>query len=350
MKSDLFFRDPCAIFSTAPTMAQWSLIQKGGRFLMSDVTLKKLSELSGLSIRSVSRALQGKSGLSEENRRKVLSIAREISYTPNIQARNLRLQKNNFVGIVVQDFQRDSIALRKINHLNVLLTRNGYCTLFGINNGKRTELEELLRQWNGMVGSVIFFSWDKSWNAEELSLLCSAQFIFVDQESECGHSLIIDRGSGIYDAITYLLKSSHCSIARCGNIESREQGFNQALPDLNSPEVKHRYFPSQSNFEDGYLVGKKLLEGKFDAVFFDTDRMAFGFLKYCWEHAVKIPDRIAVVGFDDESFDLFSSPSLSTVAHPVEEMSAAILQLVKHPETEYRKLIFKTRFIKRESV
>ena len=317
---------------------------------MSDVTLKKLSELSGLSIRSVSRALQGKSGLSEENRNKVLSIAREISYTPNVQARNLRLQKNNFVGIVVQDFQRDSIALRKINHLNVLLTRNGYCTLFGINNGKKEDLEELLRQWNGMVGSVIFFSWNPAWDAEDLRMRCSAQFIFVDQESTGGHSMIIDRGSGIYDAIGYLLKSSHRSVARCGNIVSRENGFNQALQDLKAPEVKHQYFPSESNFEDGYRVGKKLLKGNFDAVFFDTDRMAYGFLKYCWEHSVRIPEQIAVVGFDDESFDLFASPSLSTVAHPVEEMSSAILTLVKHPEEVYQKLVFKTRFIKRESV
>ena len=340
----------CYLYCCANDGALWFDPKGVYQYNMSDITLKKLSELSGLSIRSVRRALQGKSGLSEENRRKVLSIAREKTYTPNIQARNLRLQKNNIVGIVVRDFQRDSIALRKVNHLNVLLTRNGYCTLFGINNGKRPDLEELLRQWNGMVGSVIFFSWDNSWNTRELTQLFSAQFIIVDQKSDCGHSMIIDRGSGIYDAITYLLKSSHRSIARCGNIESREHGFNQALQDLNSPEVKHRYFPSQSNFEDGYQVGEKLLKGKFDAVFFDTDRMAFGFLKYCWEHSVKIPEQIAVVGFDDESFDLFSSPSLSTVAHPVEEMSNAILQLVKHPEEEYRELVFKTRFIKRESV
>ena len=78
--------------------------------------------------------------------------------------------------------------------------------------------------------------------------------------------------------------------------------------------------------------------------------MAFGFLKYCWQNHLRIPEDIAVVGFDDEYWDAYSCPSLSTVAHPTEEMTAAISNLIRSPETERQCLHFKTRFIRRESV
>jgi len=323
---------------------------------MSAATLKKLAELTGVSIRSVNRALHGDSGLSEEKRAMILAAAARTGYTPNIAARNLRLKQNNFVGIVVPnsggscDPSGAAITSRKINQLQLKLERDGFFTLFGINTGKAEDMRNLLRQWTGLVSSVIFFSWNPQWHQDEILGKLPLQCIFVDISSDFGHSMIIDRAPGIYDGIRFLLEHGCSRLARCGDISTRDLGFNAALQDLSGRLTGHHHYLLQSNFEEGFRIGSELIEKQYDAVFFDTDRMAFGFLKYCWKNGIRIPEDIAVIGFDDEPWDAYSCPSLSTVAHPTEEMTAAISGLVRSPESKRKCLHFKTRFIRRESV
>jgi len=323
---------------------------------MPAATLKQLSELTGVSIRSVNRALHGDTGLSEEKRAMILAAAARTGYTPNIAARNLRLKQNNFVGIVVPNTGANcepagaTITSRKINQLQLKLERDGFFTLFGINTGKAEDMRYLLRQWTGLVSSVIFFSWNSQWRQDEILEKLPLQCIFVDIATDFGHSMIIDRAPGIYDGIRFLLEHGCSKLARCGDISTRDLGFNAALQGLTNRSITHRHYRLPSNFEDGFRIGSELTAEHYDAVFFDTDRMAFGFLKYCWQNHIRIPEDIAVIGFDDEYWDAYSCPSLSTVAHPTEEMTAAISDLIRSPETERQCLHFKTRFIRRESV
>ena len=86
-----------------------------------------------------------------------------------------------------------------------------------------------------------------------------------------------------------------------------------------------------------------------DAVLFDTDRMAAGFLKYAAEERIDVPDRIAVVGFDDDIVARMSVPSLSTVAHPVSEINSTILEIIERNPEEIVRRIFPTRFVPRDS-
>ena len=318
-------------------------------------TLKHIAELTGVSIRSVNRALQGAPGISDAKRKRILDTASELGYTPNIAARNLRLKRNNFIGIVVPDSGQKSesflsVTSRKINELQLLLERAGYFTLFGVNTGRPEDLRQLLEQWTGLVSTVIFFSWNRKWKGRDIAGQLPLQYIFVDLESDFGHHMVIDRAPGIYDGIRFLLDRGCSRLARCGNVASRDAGFNAALQDLSGRSITHHHYPAVCNFEEGFRIGDELTTKHFDAVFFDTDRMAFGFLKYCWQNNIRIPDEIAVIGFDDEQWDICSCPSLSTVAHPIGEMNNAILELVKDPHPEPCRQQFKTRFIRRESV
>ena len=318
---------------------------------MSAATLKDLSELTGVSIRSVNRALHGDPGLSESKRKEILETAARIGYTPNIAARNLRLKRNNFVGIVVPgtSFQT-GVAARKINELQLQLERDGFFTLFGVNTGRKEDLRSLLNQWTGLVSTVVFFSWDPQWSQKEILGKLPLQFIFVDINTDFGHCMRIDRTPGIYDGIRFLLERGCTRLARCGSIPSRDAGFNAALRDFPGYTIMHRQYRINCDFDDGFAIGRELIGNRHDAVFFDTDRMAFGFLKYCWKTGIRIPEDIAVVGFDDDPWDLWSCPSLSTVAHPTEEMVEAISGLVRNPEKTPHRQSFKTRFIRRESV
>ena len=84
---------------------------------MGNVTLKKIAELSDVSIRTVSRALKNHPGVKPETGQRVLELAERLGYTPNIAARNLRLNHSNVVGIIMSSNYSNNVAIRKVNDL-----------------------------------------------------------------------------------------------------------------------------------------------------------------------------------------------------------------------------------------
>ena len=109
------------------------------------------------------------------------------------------------------------------------------------------------------------------------------------------------------------------------------------------------FLESPSEFRDGYSQGPAILQRNPDAVFFDTDRMAAGFLKFAMERNIAIPGKIAVVGFDDDLIGRMSAPSLSSVAHPIAEINTEIVSILTGERQGKIRKVFPTRFIPRES-
>ena len=85
---------------------------------MAQITLKQLAELSGLSVRTVSRVLKNQANVVPEKRETVLRLAEQYHYVPNMAARNLRLRKRSFVGILCRDFGTE-VFVQKINDLEL---------------------------------------------------------------------------------------------------------------------------------------------------------------------------------------------------------------------------------------
>lgn len=323
---------------------------------MPQITLKQLAELSGLSIRTVNRVLKNQANVVPEKREAVLKLAEKYHYVPNMAARNLRLRKKNFVGILCRDFGTE-VFVQKINDLELRLSAAGYYPVLGHLDRSAADLERTLNDWAGIAGYVTVMN-----SVPESALDClnkvvgkrlPLHFIFVDQE--CGgnsHSLMIDRASGVCDAVSHLLRSGRRRILHCGCLDSRKEGMRKAFarhPVSSAEKIQVLYLDSLGEFENGYRDGARIMESGADAVVFDTDRMAAGFLKYAVEHSIEIPERIAVVGFDDDIVARMSVPSLSTVAHPVAEINSTILEIIEqNPEETVRK-VFPTKFIPRES-
>ncbi len=323
---------------------------------MAQITLKQLAELSGLSVRTVSRVLKNQANVVPEKRETVLRLAEQYHYVPNMAARNLRLRKRSFVGILCRDFGTE-VFVQKINDLELRLSSAGYYPVLGHLDRSPADLERMLSDWAGIAGYVVVMNSVPEQAVECLNELAGRRlplrFIFVDQPgTENAHTLLIDRASGVCDAVTSLLESGRRRILHCGCLASRKEGIRKAfarLPDSCADRAEALYLERHGEFEDGYGAGPRILDSGADAVFFDTDRMAAGFLKYAAEHGIEIPRRMAVVGFDDDIVARMSIPSLSTVAHPVSEINSTILEIIeRNPEEPVRRM-FPTRFIPRES-
>lgn len=320
--------------------------------VVSNVTLKKLSEQTGYSIRSVNRALKGQAGIGKETRERILAAAKKVGYTPNIAARNLRKKQNNFVGILVPNNTLEVYARKRL-----MLQREfevaGFYPVIGLFEKDAKQLKKTLCDWAGLVETVVVMQWAEELDPERLLKDLPFRFIFIDC-SVYGNkftSISIDRSSGIRSGIEALIADGRRRIARCGNMRSSRSGFDHAFTGEVPADCKKIFIPSGGlEFVDGYAAGKALVNEKVDAVFFDTDRLALGFYKYAAEHNISIPNRIAVIGFDNDTAGQYAMPALSSVAHPIEAISRETVKITNSPSTEIKQLTLNTEFIRRSSI
>ena len=316
---------------------------------MTRMTLKQLAELSGFSIRTVNRVLKNQGSVSEEKRERILSLAAQYHYVPNMAARNLRLNRRNFVGILFNNMDTEVFA-QKIMNLEERLSSAGYYPILGTPGGNSEKLAETLRDWSGMADYIIVMT-----HTAELSYFPEnqpLQFIFVDCQPLSGsHSIQIDRTSGVRDAVHYLFSKGRRKILHCGVLENRKKGVIRAFGEIPQDSGAEMLFLQlRGEFESGYEHGARIMVTGADAVIFDTDRMAAGFLKFAAQNGIEVPKRISVIGFDDNTFTKMSSPSLSTVAQPIEEINSCIMDIIEKNPEDRVSATFRTRFIPRESV
>lgn len=318
---------------------------------MAGVTLKKLAELSGLSIRTVNRVLKDHGDVSPEKRALVRKLAEEYNYMPNIAARNFRLRRNNVVGVVMCDRMPCEANMQKLADLERTLTSGGYYPLLG--SACDRDLRRILEEWNGIVGVVVVFNFRPSCGELPEMKNCPYTFILVDSGNigadEC-HRVIVDRGPGVAAACASLADAGCRRIAQCGTTSLRWPLVRRCAETFGGRAEFLHIESTRSEAEDGFTAGPAIMRSGADAVFFDTDRMAAGFYRYAWKNRIRIPEDISVAGFDDDAAAAALPPPLSSVAHPVAEISAAVLELIVgnpvRPET--RKL--ETRFVRRASI
>lgn len=316
---------------------------------MAQITLKKLAELSGLSIRTVSRVLKDQANVVPEKRELVLELARKYHYQPNMAARNLRLQKKSFVGILSSNFQTE-VFLQKVNDLERRLFSAGFYPILGRPDNFSSDFQRMMQDWPGVMDYVVVFELPPHHSELDLRSF-PLDFILVDRGLHPDHHcLMIDRASGVCEAVEHLIRTGRRRILHCGMNPSRKTGVLRAFEELGTEfGAKPMFLESAAEFEDGYSLGPVILSHAPDALFFDTDRMAAGFLKYAAEHAVAIPRDVAVVGFDDDLICRMSAPALSSVAHPIAEINTEIVSIITNAPAEKVNKTFPTRFVLRES-
>lgn len=315
------------------------------------VTLKDVATAAGLSIRSVRRALENTPGLSPASRRRVLAVADELGYVPNIAARNLRMRKTPFVGLISSNHGIDVLVRRRFDLIDKLEKR-GFNPLISNPPENAAEVANLMRRWSGITAAVVWLSQPDPATLEQLAGF-PQKFILVDSDFSGPNccSLTVDRAPGITAAIETLILSGRRRIIRCGNIVTRESGFRQAFRNLGelAPPPLGVIPIDESDFEAGYAAAPGIVASGADAVFFDVDRLAYGFLRYAYEHRIAVPQDIAVIGFDDDSFSRYCCPALSSVAHPLGELNCRIVELIENGIPGHTSIRFATEFVERAS-
>ncbi|HAT31229.1 MAG TPA: LacI family transcriptional regulator [Janthinobacterium sp.] len=321
------------------------------RLQMADI-----ARLAGVSTSTVSRALSGSSLVNEETRKRVLELARSLKYSINIGAQNLRLKQNRTIGVVVpydahtRQHLSDPFFLSMLGSLADALTEQGFEML--LSRVDAETLDAAARPFdNGrVIGVILIGQWR---HHEQLNQLAARGVPIVVWGAQLPQQLYCTIGgdnlTGGRLAVAHLLEGGRRRIAFFGDaklpeVEQRQAGYHAALAGRGiAPEpllhVSASFLP-QGGAE---AVAELLRRGvPFDAVFASSDLLAMSAINALRQAGLRVPEDVAVVGYDDIELASYFHPPLSTVRQPVRAaghaMVAALLALVDGAAVASRQL------------
>lgn len=329
------------------------------------ITIKEVAKEAGVSISTVSRVINGKDRVSKSTLLKVKSAIEKLQFYPDHVARTMINKKTQTIGLIVPQLSNEywsSIC----ENVQDKLWMKGYTTLICSTDNEPEKEEAYLKMYiERRVDGIIYCSslGDQSSSQQKLETLKRSSIPLVTLDPNViGVSCVVgDHLLGSYNAVEHLILLGYSRIAYIGgpavSIE-REFGYRKALAvhGLQTNEGLIRIVNGQSSAH-GYKALQELQATgeRFDAVFCGNDMLAFGAIKAMEEAGIRVPEDVAVVGYDDiQSASLFK-PTLTTVRQPVHDISkelvGMLLQAMEQEPGERiaRKIVIPTELIIRES-
>ena len=326
------------------------------------VTLKDIAIRAGVTSATVSMVINNKPNISEETRKKVLKIAKELNYYPNVIARGLATRKSNSIGVIVPNLA-SSFVVRILQGIKSTNRDIEYTvTLFDTIGQKENEsqLFQRLARERRIDGAILIGT---TVPEEQMKIFQdeSVPCIVVARKCDVLDSVYVNNEEGSYNATQYLIEKGHKSIAcvickkQSLPTEDRLNGYKKALEKHNitfNPEIVFEV--DDDTIEQGNQICERILSSNVSAVFVPAgDMVAIGIITEAKRHNKNIPQDLAVVGFDDIPAAEVVEPTLTTVRQPKLEMGDYAINMVvdklEGRESGIKHKELQTKFIIRES-
>lgn len=302
----------------------------------SPVTLKDIAEHTGLSIMTVSRVVRGRPDVSAASRRKVLTSVQRLGYIPNPAARQLvsRIAAPGQQRIIGTILSREVVTSHSyfagiIQGIADEARHTDCHLLFGYGLGDSTAaveypkmVREMMTRWIILVGKVSP-RFVRQLRANGFSLVLADMRPPIRDVD----AVVCDDAGGAYEATRHLAKLGHKRIglirgpARHPFFEALNNGYRRALNEAGIPASDALVMEASLSPQGGYDAAAALLKLPVrPTAIFTNDDMAIGALRAIHERGLCVPEDVAVVGFDDIEYAPHTTPPLTTIAVPKEEM------------------------------
>ena len=320
-----------------------------------NTTIKDVAKKAGVSLSTVSLVINQKKNISEKTVKKVKKAIEELNYHPQRSARGLASKKSGNIGFILTSdhFSRAEPFYTKIFLGSEFEARNhNYYILLTTVEKKfnKKQVPRFLLEKN--VDSPILAGTVPNGLIGYLRIV-KLPHIFIDYLPQKGKisAILIDNIDGANQVVTHLIEKGHRNIAFIAgeithpSMEERLSGYKQALKIAGIPVNEQLIITNESNTgeNDGFNMMSNLYtkNQNFTAVFAANDAMAFGCMRYLKERNLKIPDDIALAGFDDVDLALKKEPALTTVRVNKEDMGALAIKNLAEMISEEKKSIGK---------
>lgn len=324
------------------------------------VTIHDIAQIAGVSVSTVSRALSGKGRISPATRERIRKMAEELGYQPNVLARGLATRSTCAVGVVIH---KRHLPLDERSFYGLILeiieaevTEHGYHVVFS--TLRDHALPKCLEERR--VDGVIFLGTDME--PDLIYKVCTElPVVLVDYAVPDVVSVVSDNVGGGRLATLHLLEHGHRAVAFVAETLSdpsfgeRFQGYQKALVERGiRPEEKWVIEGGRRPDTDQVAMEKFLQLRKLPtAIFAANDFMAVGAIRALREAGLRVPEDVAVVGFDDGALATVVQPPLTSVRVPRKEMgklaASCILQALHDKTVVAERIVLPTTLAVRKS-
>jgi DNA-binding LacI/PurR family transcriptional regulator len=329
----------------------------------STATIEEVARLAGVSRSTVSRVVNGSTAVSPEALDAVRNAIDTLNYVPNRAARSLASSRTLAVAVIIPEdthrFFGDPFFAAIVSGVNATIASSPYVlTLFIASNDPGDKMVGYAR--SGSIDGAIVVSHHTS-DTFVAAIASAVPVVYAGRpESERADAFYVDvdNVSGARDAVAYLIGQGRRRIATIAGPASmsagvdRLAGYREAMRSAGLPEVAVE--DGDFTAEGGAAAMRRILEGpgRPDAVFIASDLMARGAMGVLDAARVRVPDDIAVVGFDDSQLATSVSPTLTTMRQPSfaqgQTMARVLLEVLDGGDPP-RATILPTELIVRQS-
>ena len=335
------------------------------------ITTKDIAKMANVSQSTVSRCLNDSPMISEKTKKKVLKIAQEHGFQFNANARSLSANKTNTIGVILpkslfgqgievyfSSWQNEIIESLEQMQMDVI------SSFFENRFTEQNNIERFIAA-KKVDGLIIM---EPSLDDKSIAALEKAEvpFIFCKYlpsiyKTKDVDFVCVDQYKGGYIAGDHLIKLGHRNImCLSANIigsefEQRTEGFKAAFKDHHLQYDDDKLFYGDTTFHSGYHLIKDNIDILKDvtAIFAQNDLMALGAISALKELDIKVPNEIALIGFDDIELCTFYKPYLSTIHQPIKEIATLtckrLIEKLNSTSTMKQKLEISPTLVIRES-
>lgn len=327
------------------------------------VTIRDVARGAGVSVATVSRAFNRSGPVREATRRRIEVVAAELRYSPNGAARSLITRRTHTVGVLLPDLYGEFFS-ELIRGLDQTARGSAYHLLVSSSHDDRAEIEAALRAMRGRVDGIVIMSPHVDAESLRANLPEALPVVLLNCAAMQGSgydALSVDNAGGALAMTRHLLSCGRTRIALirgpAGNhdAEERERGYREALSEWGGGEGGELLLDGDFTEESGYraAAGACGWSEPPDALFAANDAMAMGALAALREAEVRVPEEIALAGFDDIPIARYTTPPLATVHVPICELGERamllLLDALTNSDHEPRREVVSTTLVVRGS-
>jgi LacI family transcriptional regulator len=313
-------------------------MQKG-----KDVTIYDLASALNISIATVSRALKNDPVVNKKTKKKIFDLAEKMGYRTNHFARNLRSQHTNTIGVIIHELQSNFIT-SVLSGIEKITTEAGYDLI--IAHSSESYIKEVANAKNlfekrvdGLIASLSF----DTRNLDHFKVFKDkgVPVIFFDRVEQEGNNtvVIIDNAKCGYQATEHLIQQGckrivHITSSLKRNVYSeRYKGYKHALLDNGITPDDNLLIINDLSEKSGIESAMQILkmDPMPDGAFITNDFVAAVCMRTLKENGVRIPEDIAIVGFNNDAIGKLIEPALTTINYPgIDVGEVAAHNLINH--------------------
>lgn len=315
------------------------------------MSIQEIARLAGVSVATVSRVLNNSDTVKEKNRLKVLEAIKESNYQPNLLARQLRTSRSSMVLVLVSDISNPFCA-ELVKGIEEQAEQNGYRILLCNSGSDINRSRSSLQLLSGKIVDGVI-TMDAITTLPELTeLIGSTPWVQCAEYAEAGNvsSVGISDIDASRQLIGHLIKKGRQRIALLNHdlsykyAQLRQQGYQQELA-AHQRDWQAITYASELSFHAGKQAMADLLARttRPDAVFAVSDTLAAGAMSAIEQAGLRVPQDIAVAGFDGTELAEMVSPPLTTIVQPSRDIGrkafTLLLEKVENPDSPPERVI-----------